>query len=43
MYLLNIGLSGLPLKSNVQIGDTFFMYEVIDKASLMKSVREAVQ
>ena len=24
MDLLNIGLSGLPLKSNIQIGDTFF-------------------
>ena len=35
MDLLNIGisvLSGLPLKSNVQIGHTFLMYEVIGKA-----------
>ena len=43
MYLLNIGLSGLPLKSNVQIGDTYVMHEVIGKASLMKSGRESVQ
>ena len=42
MDLLNIGISGLPLNSNVQIDDTFLMYDVIGKASLVKSVREAV-
>ena len=43
MDLLNIGISGLPLNSNVQIDDAFLMYDVIGKASLVKSVREAVQ
>ena len=43
MAFLDIGLSGLALKSNVQIGDEFFMDEVIGKESSMKSVRSAVQ
>ena len=42
MDFLNIGISGLELKSNVQVGDTFFVDEVIGKASLLKSVRAAV-
>ena len=41
--LMNIGLSGLVSKSNVQVGDELFMDEVIGNASLMKSVRSAVQ
>ena len=40
---LNIDLSGLALKSNVQVGNEFLMYEVIGKASLTKSVITAVQ
>ena len=43
MALLNIGLSGHALKSNVQVGDELLMYQVISKASLMKSVRADVQ
>ena len=43
MALLNISLSGLALKSNVQVGDELFMDEVIGKASSMKTVRAAVQ
>ena len=42
IYLLNIGLSGLTLKSNIQVGYEFFMDEVIGNASLMKSVRAVV-
>ena len=42
MGLLNIDISGLELKSNVQVGDKFLVGEVIGKASLMKSVRAAV-
>ena len=36
MDFLNIRLSSLALKSNVQVGDKFFMGEVIGVASLMK-------
>ena len=43
MALLNIGISGLSLKSNVQVGNKFLMDEVIGKALLMKSMREAMQ
>ena len=43
MDFLNIGLFGLGLKSNVQVGNAFLMYEVIGKASLTKSVITAVQ
>ena len=43
MAMLNIGLSGLTLKSNVQVGDESWMDEVIGKASLMKSVRADAQ
>ena len=43
MDFLDIGLSGLALKSNVQLGDELLMDEVIVKASLMKSVRSAIQ
>ena len=43
MDFLDIGLSGLALKSNVQLGDELLMDEVIFKASLMKSVRSAIQ
>ena len=41
--LLNVGIYGLALKSNVQSGYELLMDEVIGKASLMKSVRTAVQ
>ena len=43
MYLLNIGLSGLALRSNIQVGYEFLMDEVIGNAPLMKSVRAAVR
>ena len=43
MALLNIGLYGLALKSNVQIGYETLMDEVIGKPSSMKSARAAVQ
>ena len=43
MDSLNIGIYGLALKSNVQVGDEFFIDEVIYKASSMKLVRAAVQ
>ena len=43
MALLNIDLSGIPFKSNVQIGDVFLMNEVIEKAPLVKSARADVQ
>ena len=39
MDLLNIGLSGLALKSNVQVGDALLMDEVIGNASTMNSAR----
>ena len=43
MDFLNIGLSGLALNSNMQVEDEFLMDEVIGNASLMKSMRAAVQ
>ena len=43
MALLNIGISDLALKSNVQVGNKLFMDEVIGKALSMKSARAAVQ
>ena len=43
MSFLNIGLSGLAFKSNVQVGNELFMDDVIGKSSLMKSVVAAVQ
>ena len=43
MTFLDIGLSGLALKYNVQVGNEFLMGEFIGKASLMKSARVAVQ
>ena len=43
MDFLNIGLSGLALKSNVQGVDELLMDEVIGKELLMKSVKAAVQ
>ena len=43
MDFLNIGLFGLGLKSNVQVGNEFLMDEFIGKASSMKSVIESVQ
>ena len=43
MDFLNIGLSGLTLKSNVQVGDEFLIGEVIGKVSSMKLVRKYVQ
>ena len=43
MDFLDIGLSGLALKYNVQVGNEFLMDEFIGKASLMKSARVAVQ
>ena len=43
MSLLNIGLSGHVLKSNVQVGHELLMYEVIWNATSMKSVRAGVQ
>ena len=36
MNFLNIGIYGLALNSNFQIGDALLMNEVIDKAYLMK-------
>ena len=42
MDFLNIGLSGIVLKSNVQVGHEFLVDEVIGNASLMKSVRAYV-
>ena len=38
-----IGISGLTLKSNVQVGDELLMDKVIGNSSLMKSARAAVQ
>ena len=35
MALLNIGISGLSLNSNVQVCNKFLMYEVIGKTLLM--------
>ena len=43
MALLNIGLYGLALKSNFQVGNELLMDEVIVNTSSMKSVRAAVQ
>ena len=43
MNFLNLGIYSLVLKSNVQVGDELLIDEVIVKASLMKSVRAAVQ
>ena len=43
MDFLTIGIYGLALKANVQVGDTFLMDEVIGNSSSMKSVRAAVQ
>ena len=40
MYFLNTGLSELALKSNVQVGNEFLMYEVIGNAPSMKSARQ---
>ena len=42
MVFLNIGISGIVLKSNGQIGNEFWIDEVIGNASLIKSVRETV-
>ena len=43
MTFLNIGISVLAVKSNVQAGSAFLMYEVIINVSSMKSLRAAVQ
>ena len=43
MYLLNICLCGLVLKSNVQVGDEFLMDDFIGNASSMRLLRESVQ
>ena len=42
MACLNIGLFGIVLRSNVQVGHEFLMDEVIGNASLMKSMRSYV-
>ena len=43
MALLNIGITGLVLNSNVQVGYELLMDEVIGKLSLIKSMRGAMQ
>ena len=43
MSLMSIGISGLAFKSNFQVGDKLLMDEVIGKASLKNSVKEAVK
>ena len=43
MDFLTIGISGIELKSNVQLGNELLMYKVTGKESSTKSARVAVQ